>query len=218
MRLDSVSRSGIPLSVQNCKKWTPSRFLSKVWSSSFVIGKSSQHVEKPINVFCMLFHQVATAVNGATDNSLVIIDEFGKGTATVLSLKQRYKQRDTKYCFTSGCWQCPQRCMFFLCSLFRSMACPYWLLHCVTGLERGPTVQTFWCLRTSMALSNKTCSLKLLWLHIRYWSQERLSKFPISNEQLTKMWSVLKKYTTRAASWHAQSRSINIGVAAWPSG
>ena len=36
--------------------------------------------------FCMLFHQVATAVNGATDNSLVIIDEFGKGTATVLSL------------------------------------------------------------------------------------------------------------------------------------
>ena len=34
----------------------------------------------------MLFHQVATAVNGATDNSLVIIDEFGKGTATVLSL------------------------------------------------------------------------------------------------------------------------------------
>jgi len=27
---------------------------------------------------------VATAVQGATDNSLVIIDEFGKGTATVL--------------------------------------------------------------------------------------------------------------------------------------
>lgn len=51
----------------------------------------------------MLFHQVATAVNGATDNSLVLIDEFGKGTATVLSLKQCYKQRDTKYCFTSGC-------------------------------------------------------------------------------------------------------------------
>jgi len=33
----------------------------------------------------MLFHQVATAVNGATENSLVIVDEFGKGTATVLS-------------------------------------------------------------------------------------------------------------------------------------
>lgn len=32
----------------------------------------------------MLFHQVATAVNGATENSLVIVDEFGKGTATVL--------------------------------------------------------------------------------------------------------------------------------------
>lgn len=87
--------------------------------------------------------------------------------------------------------------------LFRSMACPYWLLQSVTGLERGTTVQKFWCLRTSMALSNKICSLKLLWLHIRYWSQERLSKFPVSNEQLTKMWSVLKEYTTRAASWLA---------------
>ena len=65
----------------------------------------------------MLFHQVATAVNGAAENSLVIVDEFGKGTATVLLLKKRYKQRDTMYCFTYGCWHCLQRCMFFLCSL-----------------------------------------------------------------------------------------------------
>ena len=28
-------------------------------------------------------YQVATAVNAATENSLVIVDEFGKGTATV---------------------------------------------------------------------------------------------------------------------------------------
>ena len=33
----------------------------------------------------MFSHQVATAVNGATEDSLVIVDEFGKGTATVLS-------------------------------------------------------------------------------------------------------------------------------------
>lgn len=30
-----------------------------------------------------IIYQVATAVNAATENSLVIVDEFGKGTATV---------------------------------------------------------------------------------------------------------------------------------------
>lgn len=37
-----------------------------------------------IMLYIILF-KVATAVNGATENSLVIVDEFGKGTATVLS-------------------------------------------------------------------------------------------------------------------------------------
>jgi len=37
-----------------------------------------------LSTFMIDLNQVATAVQGATDNSLVIIDEFGKGTATVL--------------------------------------------------------------------------------------------------------------------------------------
>lgn len=73
----------------------------------------------------MLFHQVATAVNGATENSLVIVDEFGKGTATVRLLKQRYKQRDTKYCFTNGAGVVLNDACFSCVRLFRSMACPY---------------------------------------------------------------------------------------------
>ena len=76
----------------------------------------------------MLFHQVATAVNGATENSLVIVDEFGKGTATVQLLTQRYKQRDTKYRFTTECMDAGivLNDAFVSCvPLFRSMACPY---------------------------------------------------------------------------------------------
>jgi len=36
-----------------------------------------------LSTFMIDLNQVATAVQGATDNSLVIIDEFGKGTATI---------------------------------------------------------------------------------------------------------------------------------------
>ncbi|XP_022783288.1 mutS protein homolog 5-like isoform X2 [Stylophora pistillata] len=36
-----------------------------------------------LSTFMIDLNQVATAVNAATDNSLVIVDEFGKGTATI---------------------------------------------------------------------------------------------------------------------------------------
>ncbi|XP_078354214.1 mutS protein homolog 5-like isoform X2 [Oculina patagonica] len=36
-----------------------------------------------LSTFMIDLNQVATAVNGATENSLVIVDEFGKGTATI---------------------------------------------------------------------------------------------------------------------------------------
>ena len=82
-----------------------------IWNPSLIIINADQSLN------CIFFHQVATAVNGATENSLVIVDEVAKGTAMLLLLKKRYKQRHTKYCFTNGSWHCPQRCMFFLCSL-----------------------------------------------------------------------------------------------------
>ena len=35
--------------------------------------------------FCMFFIKISAAVHGATEKSLVLVDEFGKGTSSVLS-------------------------------------------------------------------------------------------------------------------------------------